>query len=110
MAAGRKRCTAIENTDVIETEKAALKDVHPVRVFTIHPPGEVQEQLLEDSLKEDRVAHSASLLLNLVNAPRGPCVNRRIHIAKRPLVCWQLSVRVHVPLAQHQHELLLRKL
>src|ERR1051325_11977872 len=105
MAAGRKRCTAIENADVIETEKAALKDVHPVRVFTIHPPGEVQEQLLEDSLKEDRVADSTSLLLDLVNAPGGPRVNWRIHIAKRPLVCWQLSVRGHVPLRQNQKQL-----
>src|ERR1051325_9779023 len=110
MAAGRQWCTAIKNSDVIETEKAALKDVHPVRVFTIHPPGEVQEQLLEDSLKEDRVADSTSLLLDLVNAPGGPRVNWRIHSAKRPLVCSQLSVRVHVPLAQHQHELLFRKL
>src|ERR1041385_2694077 len=84
MAAGRKRCTTIENTDVIETEKAALKDVHAIGIFAIDPPGEIQQQLLEDPLQEDCVANSASLLLDLVNAPRGPGVNWRIHIAKRP--------------------------
>src|SRR6185369_6912327 len=110
MAAGRQWCTAIENTDVIEAEKTALKDVHAISVFPIDPPGEIQQQLLEDPLEENRIAHSTSLLLDLVNAPRGPGVNWRIHIAKRPLVCRQLSVRMHVPLAQHQDELVLRKL
>src|ERR1043165_1946327 len=46
MAAGRQRCAAIENADVIETEKAALKNIHPVSAFAIYPPGEIQQQLL----------------------------------------------------------------
>src|ERR1043165_3946705 len=110
MAAGRKRCTTIENTDVIETEKPTLKDVHPVSIFAIDPPGEIQQQLLKNALEKNCIADSAALLLDLVNAPRGPGVNWRIHIAKRPLVCRQLAVRVHVPFAQHQHELLLGEL
>src|SRR5215813_11639004 len=110
MSAGRQWRTAIENTDVVETEKAALKNVHPVSIFAIDPPGEIQQQLLENPLQEDCVTGSTSLLLDLVNAPRSPRVNRRIHIAERPLVSRQLAVRVHVPFAQHQHELIFREL
>src|ERR1051325_2973603 len=110
MPASRERSTAIENADVVEAQKAALKDVHPVGVFAIDPPGEIQQQLLEDPLKKDCVANSTSLLLDLVNSPRGPGVNWWIHIAKRPLVSRQLTVRMHVPFAQHQYELLLGEL
>src|ERR1051325_153467 len=110
MAAGRERCTTIENTDVIQTKKATLKDVHAIGIFTIDPPGEIQQQLLKNALEKDCIADSTSLLLDLVNAPRGPGVNWRIHIAKRPLVCRQLAVRMHVPFAQHEDELVLRKL
>ena len=37
-------------------------------------------------------------------------MHRRIDVAERPLVGRQLAVRVHVPLARQQHELLLREL
>src|SRR5262245_61871499 len=110
MTAGWQWCTAIENADVIKPEKAALKDVHSISIFAIDPPREIQQQLLEDPLKENCVADSTSLLLDLVNTPRSPGVNRRIHIAKRPFVSWQLTVRVHIPFAQHQHELVLGEL
>ena len=44
---------------------------------------------------------------HLVDAPCRPRVHRRIHVRQLPLVRGQLTVRVHVPLAQEQHELLL---
>src|SRR5215211_5981677 len=103
-------CTAIEDTDVVETEKAALKNIHSVCVFAIDPPREIQQQLLKHPLEEDCVAHATSLFFNLVNAPRSPCMNRWIHVAECPLVCRQLTVRMHVPFAQHQDELFLREL
>ena len=37
-------------------------------------------------------------------------MNRRVHIAERPLVGGQLTVRVHIPLAHQQDELALGKL
>src|ERR1041385_5975972 len=93
MTAGRQGSTAIENSDVIQTKKPTLEDVHAIGVFAIDPPGEIQKQLLKNALEKDSIAHSTSLLLDLVNAPRGPGVNRRIHIAKRPLISRQLTVR-----------------
>ena len=46
-------------------------------------------------------------LLDLVDAPRRPGVHRRVHVAERPLVGGDLPVRVHVPLAEEEHELVL---
>ena len=48
-----------------------------------------------------------ALLLDLVDAQRRPGVHRRVDVAERPLVGGELAVRVHVPLAQQQEQLLL---
>src|SRR5262245_24670824 len=99
MATGWQWGATIENANVVEAEKAALKNVHSISIFAIDPPGEIQQQLLEDPLKKNCVADSTSFLLDLVNAPRRPGVNGRIHITKCPLVSRQLTVWVHVPFA-----------
>jgi len=43
-AAGRWR---VENADVVETEEASLKHVLSEAVLSVHPPGEVQQELVE---------------------------------------------------------------
>ena len=60
--------------------------------------------------QERAIAHAAALLLDLVDAPRRPGMHRRIDVAERPFVGGELPVGMHVPLAQHQHELLLGEL
>ena len=107
MTAGGQRLAAVEHADVVQAEEAALKDVHALGVLAVHPPGEVQQQLVEDALQKRAVARAATLLLDLVDAPRRPGMHRRIDVAERPLVGRKLSVGMHVPLAQHQDELLL---
>ena len=111
VTAGRQRCAAIEDADVVETEEAALEDVAALGVLAIHPPGEVQQQLVEHALEELQVAFVAALLaIDLEHAPGCPRMHRRIHVAERPLVGGHLAVRMHVPLAREQHELLLGEL
>src|SRR4029450_4937546 len=110
MAAGRQRPAAIEDADVVEAEEAALKDVHALGVLAVDPPREVEQQLMEDALEELQVAAAALLLVDLVDPPGGPGMDRRIDVAERPLVRRQLTIRVHVPLTQHQRELVLGKL
>ncbi len=105
-AAAGQRLAAVEDADVVEPQKSALKDVLALRVLAVHPPGEVQQQLVEDALQELAVGLAAALGFNLVDAPGGPGMHRRIDVAEVPLVGRQLPVRVHIPLAQHQHELL----
>src|SRR5262249_42410160 len=53
------------------------------------------------------VGFAANSLLDLVNTPGGPRMNRRIHIAESPLVGRKLSIGMHVPLAEHQYQLFL---
>src|SRR5580658_5573626 len=47
VSAGRQRSTAVEDTDVVQTEKAPRENVAPLRILTIHPPVEIQHQSLE---------------------------------------------------------------
>ena len=109
-AAGRQRRAAVEDADVVEPEEAAFEDVRALGVLPVHPPGEVQHQFLEYALEEEPVTDATAFLLDLVDTPCGPRVHRRVHVAQRPLVRWKLAVRMHVPLAQEQHELFLGEL
>ena len=84
--------------------------MRPFAILAIHPPGEVEEQLLKDARQEGAIADAAALLVDLVNAPRRPGMHRRIDVAERPLIGGKLPVGMHVPLACHQHELLLGEL
>ena len=47
---------AVERADVVEAEEAALEDVVALGVLAVDPPGEVQQQLVEDALEEVVVA------------------------------------------------------
>src|SRR4051794_8249304 len=51
-AARRKRSASIEHADVVETEKSTLKDILPVEILAVHPPGEIQQQLLKHTRQE----------------------------------------------------------
>src|ERR1700722_122433 len=42
MAAGGKRRGAIENADIVQAQKTALKNIGAVGIFSIDPPGEIQ--------------------------------------------------------------------
>src|SRR5437899_13017951 len=105
---GRQRFRAVENADVIEPEETAGEKIVAFCVFAVHPPGEVEQQLLECAFEKSAITLAARTS-HLVNAPRRPGVNRRIHVTKRKFVSRDLSVRVHVPFAQKQIELLLRE-
>ena len=96
----------VERPDVVEAEEAALEDVVALGVLAVHPPGEVQEQLVEDPLEEVGVLGA----VDLEHPQGGPGVHRRVDVAELPLIGGQLPVRVHVPLAAEQEQLGLREL
>ena len=52
VAAGRQRRAAVEDADIVEPEKPALEDVAALGVLAVHPPGEIQHQLVEDAFEE----------------------------------------------------------
>ena len=103
-AAGQVR--AVERPDVVEPEEAALEEVVPVGVLAVDPPGEVEQQLVEDPLEEVVVLAA----VDLEDPQRRPGVHRRVDVAERPLVGRELAVGVHVPLAAEQDQLVLGEL
>ena len=54
MAAGRQRGAAVEDADIVQAEKPALKDVLALGVFAIDPPGKIQQQLMKHALEKRR--------------------------------------------------------
>jgi hypothetical protein len=61
VAACRQGCAAIEDTDIVKAEEAALEHVLSRAVLAVYPPGEVQEELAEDALEELKVTSPAAL-------------------------------------------------
>jgi len=47
VTAGRQLGAAVEDADVVEPQKAALKNVLPFHVLAVHPPVEVEHQLVK---------------------------------------------------------------
>ena len=103
--AGQPGPAAVEDADVVQAEEPALEGVAAVGVLAVDPPGEVQQQLVEDLLQEVGVGAALDLAGDLVDAAGGAGVDRRVDVGEVPLVGRELAVGVHVPLAQEQHEL-----
>src|SRR5690349_16962816 len=51
-----------------------------------------------------------SLLVDFIDAPACPSMDRRIHIAKGPLIGWHLPIGMHVPFSRELHKLPLGEL
>src|SRR6516162_5430720 len=86
VTAGGERSRAVEYADVVETKEPALENVHTFGVLAIHPPGEIQQKLVEGAFEEIAVRFAADAFLNLINTPGRPSVNGWIHIAKGPFI------------------------
>src|SRR6476620_3331462 len=52
MPAGGQRRGPLKKTYVVDSEKAALKNIGAVGIFAVDPPGEVQQQLVKDLVEE----------------------------------------------------------
>ena len=99
----RQHRRAVHRADVVEAQEPSLKDVVALCVLAIDPPGEVDQQLVEDAL-EKLVVTSA---VDAEDGQRAPGMHRRVDVAERPLIGGQLAVGMHVPLTAEKDELLL---
>ena len=72
-------------------------------VFPVHPPGEVDQQLVEDPGEEVEVPAA----VEREHLERRPRLDRRVDVAEVPLVGGQRPVRVLEPLPAEQHQLVL---
>src|SRR5712671_1137778 len=50
---------AVKDSDIVEAEKPALKNVCAVRILAVHPPGKIQQQLVKDFFEESAVGDAA---------------------------------------------------
>ncbi len=105
--AGGQGRAAIEDADVVEAEEASLEDVEPAWILPVHPPGEVDDELLEDLLQEIEVSLAALISFLRVDVPGSPGVHGRIDVAEVPLVGGDLAARMEILLLEHEEELLL---
>src|SRR6185312_2741693 len=62
---------------------------------------------MKHSFEENPITDSSSLSFDLIDSPCSPGMDRRVDVAERPLIRRNLTVRVHVPLPEHQNELFL---
>ena len=107
VAAGGQRGAAVEDADVVEAEEAPFEDVLAEAVLAVHPPGEVQQQLVERRPEEIEVGLAAQGLLGAVQEERRKGVDRGVHVAEVPLVGGHLAAGVQVDAFEHQFHLLL---
>src|SRR4029077_18043992 len=105
MCAIGKLRVAIEDADVVESEKTALENIFTFGVFAIHPPGECDQHLVEDRFQKCAVAFSGLFALDLINPPRPPRQHRRINVVEIPFVSRNLPVGMLIPFADNEIEL-----
>src|ERR1700730_923725 len=98
MPAGGKRRRSVKHSDVVEPQKSPLENVHALGIFAVHPPSEIQQQLVKNLFEKSAIRDAAQSPLNFINPKGSPRVDRRIHGAKRPLIRGQLSIRSDGPL------------
>src|SRR6516165_2323931 len=92
----RQRRAAVEDADVIKAKKAALEDVLAEAVLAVHPPGEVQQQLVEHRLEQFEICLAPQRLLGTIKKYCRPGVHRRVHVAEVPLVGRNLAAWMKV--------------
>ncbi len=98
-----RQVRAVERADVVQPEEAALEQVGAVGVLAVDPPGEVDQQLVEDAAQEVEVAGA----VDGEHLERGPGLHRRVDVAEVPLVGRQGAVGVLEPLPAQQQQLVL---
>src|ERR1700739_4591261 len=78
VSAGWQGSGSVKNSDIVETQKAALEDIGAIRIFPIHPPGEIQEQFVKNFFEEPTISDASNAPFDFINAPGSPGMYRRI--------------------------------
>ena len=103
-------CERSKTPTLSSPRKPPVKRLSPSASSRLTHHVKLIEALVERALEELAVVAVARLAGELVDAPHRPRVHRRVDVAERELVRGQLPVRVHVPLAAQEQQLLLREL
>src|SRR5215472_296220 len=106
MATRRQWSTAVEDANIVETEKPAFEKAPAKAIFPIDPPAKIGGEPAEHPLQEVEIGSAAECLLHAVEENRPPGLYRRVDVAEIPLIGRDLTGRVQINLAQKQVELL----
>lgn len=71
-ASRRKGLGAIEQTDVIQPKETTLEDIVTAGILAIHPPCEVEQELLEDTFEEGKVFSPVEFTFDLEDTESSP--------------------------------------
>ena len=96
VAAGGQRGAAVEDADVVEAEKSSFENILAEPVLAVHPPGEVQAELVEGRSEEIEVHLAPQGLLGAVQEESRKGMDRGVDVAEVPFVGGDLPVRVQV--------------
>ena len=107
IAAGRQGRGAVEDPDVVQPQEAPFERIVAGAVFPVHPPVEVEEQLVVAALEPGEVTLPAVRFLREVGVDRRPGVDRRVHVPEVPLVRGDLAAGVQVAGPQEELQLFL---
>src|SRR5689334_12945014 len=77
---------AVEYTYIIQSKEASFKDVVSVYVFTVDPPGKIDQQFMKYFFEKADIACSCLFLLDIVYLHCSPSLHRRIYITEIPFV------------------------
>jgi len=106
VAAGWQWRAAVEYANIIQPQKATLKDVVVVVILAIDPPGEIDDQLVHDSLQKIQITDAAvGFAFRLINFQGCPGVYWRVNVIERPFIGGHLAVGMHIPNPGHQQDL-----
>src|SRR6185295_15163495 len=104
---GRMLLAAIDHSDVIESKEAAFEKIVAFAVYFVHPPREVDHQLVKTLLEPGPIGAAGPYAIHVIDSPASPRVHRRIHIRELPFISRDLAVGMLKLLEQHQPKLLL---
>ena len=93
----------VDGADIVQPEEAALEQVAARPVFQVDPPGEVDEELVEDTGEEVEVATA----VDGEDFERRPRLHGRVDVAEVPLVGGQGAVGVLEPFTAKEDQLVL---
>ena len=106
ITARRQWGAAVENPDVVESEKATLENVLAKTILAVNPPCEVHQELVERPLNKVYIDRPVQCLRRSIKEKRRESMHRRVYVAEIPLIRRELTARVDMMTAQHKLQLI----
>ena len=78
--------TSVEYSDIIQSQKTSFKNVITVWIFSIDPPGKIDEQFMKYFFQEIKIAFTGIIFFDMIHLQCSPGLNRRVYITEIPFI------------------------